>query len=63
MINEVEAPIDTITEDAPRKQKIKEFVRAPGKTAEDRMPADQRPRVKAAQARYMALRISQGFDS
>ena len=34
----------------------------PGKTREDKMPVDQRPRVKAAQERYKTLRRSQGLD-
>ena len=60
---EVPEVTDEITMPGPRKPREKEFVRAPGKTAQDKMPVDQRPRVKAAQERYRVLRASQGLEA
>ena len=56
-------PVDP-TDGMPKKPKRSEtFVRHPGKTREDRMPVNERPRVKAAAERYRRLRESQGLSA
>ena len=61
MAKEVEENTDSSVQT--RSGKSRTFVHRPGKTREDSLPVDQRPRVQAAAERYRRLRISQGFDA